>query len=148
MAGVTYADPFGSYLGGVEEGQKFEQDYQESAIDSYSKEMNLLDKLVLAPQRQLEKEQRQYAQRLDLMVRQDALIRQRQAAAASLRGQGGVLSSGGGGMFFSMGSGSATAVPDVGSTPAEETVASPDGFTIRPRNFSTFLPGVDYNLGE
>lgn len=145
MAGIVFADPFGSYLGGVEEGQKFEQDYQESAIDSYSKEMNVLDKLVLAPQRQLEKEQRQYAQKLDLMVRQDSLIRKRQEDAALLRGQGGAMSSGGGGMFFSMGSGSASK-PAPAAPAALDTSGS--DFTIRPRNFSTFLPGVPYNLGE
>lgn len=134
---IVFADPFGSYIEGAQEGQKFEQDYQESAIDSYSKEMSLLDKLVLSPQRALEKEQRQYARSLDLMIRRDALARSRQEDAALLRG--GSRSSGGGGMFFSMGSGA--------SAPQAPQAAN-DGFNIRPRGFYDRENGLPYSMGE
>lgn len=75
---VVFADPFGSYIEGAVEGQQLETSYQEHALNSYVKEMEMLDDLVLAPQRQIAKEQRQYARQLDLMMQRHELARQRQ----------------------------------------------------------------------
>ncbi|MFV0512504.1 MAG: hypothetical protein ACK5MY_02540 [Jhaorihella sp.] len=65
---VVFADPFGSFIEGAERGQAFELDYQQQALNSYISEMKLLDQLVLAPQREIAAEQRQYARDLDLLA--------------------------------------------------------------------------------
>lgn len=75
---VVFADPFGSYISGFERGQEAEIDYQQHALDSFTQEMELLDDLVLAPQRQMAREQRQYARELDLLARRNASAQQRQ----------------------------------------------------------------------
>lgn len=90
---VVFADPFGSYIDGFERGQQAEMDYQEHAINTFAQEMELLDDLVLSPQRELAKEQRQYARQLDLMVRRDGLARQRQEEGYLLRNPGGTSAS-------------------------------------------------------
>lgn len=82
---VVFADPFGSYISGLERGQQYELDYQEQAFNTFVDEMRLLDDLVLEPQRQLAREQRQYARQLDLMVQRNNLARQRQQEAQLLR---------------------------------------------------------------
>lgn len=75
---VVFADPFGSYISGFERGQEAEMDFQQHALDTFTQEMDLLDKFVLAPQRQLAKEQRQYARELDILARKNAAAQQRQ----------------------------------------------------------------------
>lgn len=75
---VVFADPFGSYISGFERGQEAEMDFQQHALDTFTQEMELLDRFVLEPQRQLAKEQRQYARELDLLARENAAERQRQ----------------------------------------------------------------------
>lgn len=75
---VVFADPFGSYISGFERGQEAEMDFQQHALDTFTQEMELLDRFVLAPQRQLAREQRQYARELDLLARRQQGERQRQ----------------------------------------------------------------------
>lgn len=114
---VVFADPFGSYIEGYERGQEAEIEYQEHALSTFDSSLNTLDKFVLEPQRQLAKEQRQYARQLDLMMQRHTLARRRnEERELSREDTGRIGSIGSGGLSF-YGPGSARPAPAPAAAP-------------------------------
>ena len=65
---ITFANPFGSMVDGYERGQRAEIERRQYAADRVEQELTLLDKLVLEPNRELAKEQRQFAREMERMM--------------------------------------------------------------------------------
>lgn len=75
MAGIIFANPFGSMVDGYERGQKAEIERRQYAADRVEQELTLLDKLVFEPNRELAKEQRQFAREMEMLMMRSALSR-------------------------------------------------------------------------